>query len=151
MTPIIKERLRAAVFKVKILTVGKSREIWLKEALEEYEKRLSRILKLEWSIAKDRPQLIDLAKNETALIALDLQGELLSSEDFSQKFTLALIEKGARLTFIIGDADGLPDELLNRSFWRWSLSPLTFTHQMVRLILIEQIYRALEIEKKSGY
>lgn len=139
------------MFKVKILTVGKSKEIWLKEALQEYEKRLSNTLKFEWLIAKDRPQLIDWAKSETALIALDLKGELLSSEAFSQKFTRALTEKGGRLAFLIGDADGVPDELLNKCFWKWSLSPLTFTHQMVRLLLVEQIYRALEIEKKSGY
>jgi 23S rRNA (pseudouridine1915-N3)-methyltransferase len=139
------------VFKVKVITVGKSKEIWLKEALQEYEKRLSSTLTFEWLIAKDRMQLIDWAKNETALIALDLKGELLSSEVFSQKLLRSLVEKGGRLSFLIGDADGIPQELLNKCFWKWCLSPLTFTHQMARLLLVEQIYRALEIEKKSGY
>jgi len=58
---------------------------------------------------------------------------------------------GARLNILIGGSDGIPKHLLNKSVWNWSLSPLTFTHQMTRLILLEQLYRAFEIEMGSEY
>ncbi|HSX26048.1 MAG TPA: 23S rRNA (pseudouridine(1915)-N(3))-methyltransferase RlmH [Chlamydiales bacterium] len=132
------------MFKVKVLTIGRSKESWLAEALAEYEKRLQGKLQLEWHFAKNNPQLITWARQEPSLIALDPKGELLTSEQFSQK-----IVKNSRLHFLIGGAEGIPAEIPTPI--KWSLSPLTFTHQMTRLILLEQLYRALEIEKGSAY
>jgi len=129
--------------------MGRCRETWLQCALAEYEKRLQATLQIEWLIAKNNAQLIDWAREEPFLIALDPKGDLLESEKLSRKLHSLLREKGSRLQFIIGGAEGIPPEI--ECHWRWSLSPLTFTHQMVRLLLAEQLYRALDIEKGSGY
>lgn len=136
------------MFKVKVLTVGKTRESWLTEAIAEYEKRLHGKLSIEWAIAKDDAQLIQWSELEPQLILLTPDGTLFTSEEFSRKIMALFIQNGSRLVFVIGGADGIPANLKGL---RMSLSPLTFTHQMTRLILIEQIYRALEIERGSKY
>ncbi|HAB98916.1 MAG TPA: 50S rRNA methyltransferase [Parachlamydiales bacterium] len=135
------------MIKATIHTIGKSKETWLNDALSEYEKRLQGRVQIKWSLVSDDPELIKQTALEPYLIALDVQGSLLSSETLSQK----LVQAGSRLAFVIGGASGLPPEILAKAKWRWSLSPLTFTHQMTRLILLEQLYRAYEIERKSPY
>lgn len=139
------------MLKVKVLTIGRCKETWLFAALSEYEKRLEGKLSFEWKLAKSDVQLIEWAIAEPFLILLDPNGELLSSEKFSQKLAHLFAIHGARLTFLIGGADGIPACLFQRPHYRWSLSPLTFTHQAARLLLVEQIYRALEIAKGSKY
>lgn len=134
------------MFKVKVLTIGKSKEKWLLEALSEYEKRLKGKLLIDWIFIKTDRELIDCSKNEP-YIALDPHGEMLSSEEWSEK----MVGLGLKLQFIIGGPDGLPEAILKRAKWIWSLSPLTFTHQMTRLILLEQLYRAMEIGRGSPY
>ncbi len=135
------------MFKVKIIAVGRTKETWLEQALSEYEKRLQGRLEIEWLLAKDDASLIALARKEPILIALDVKGEQLSSEGFCKKW----MRLGARSAFAIGGPDGLPADILKGARFRWSLSPLTFTNQMVRLILMEQLYRALEIVSGSPY
>lgn len=139
------------MFKVKILTVGKCKEAWLADALAEYAKRLQGKLSIEWLLAKNDLQLAAWASAEPHLIALDPKGELLTSEAFSARLAETLAEGGSRLAFAIGGPEGLPRQLLEKARRKWSLSPLTFTHQIARLILAEQLYRALEIEKGSQY
>ena len=139
------------MFKVKVLTIGKCKEEWLAAALSEYEKRLKGKALFEWAIAKNNVQLVEWADQEPDFIPLDPQGELLDSESFSRKLFRLFVEKGSRLCFIIGGAEGLPPPIRTRFPFRLSLSPLTFTHQITRLVFIEQIYRAFEIEKGSGY
>lgn len=134
------------MFKVKVLTIGKCKEKWLEAALGEYEKRLKGKLSIEWLLAKDNNQLIDWTL-DVSYIALHPGGELLTSERWSEK----MVKSGLRLTFVIGGAEGLPAPLLEKAQFQWSLSPLTFTHQITRLILIEQLYRALEIDRGSQY
>lgn len=138
------------MLKVKILSVGKTKEAWLEEAIQEYLKRLKSSVAFEFAWAKDDAQLIEIAQKEPAAIALDPKGRLLTSEEFSTFLDQKFIEGGARLTLIIGGAEGLPP-LLKSKLSLISLSPMTFTHQITRLILIEQIYRALEIQKGSRY
>ncbi len=134
------------MFKVKVLSVGKCKEEWLKTALFEYEKRLQGTLSVSWHFAKDDLELTDWALKEP-YIALNSNGILLRSEEWSEK-----MEKlGLKLRFVIGGPDGLPNIILEKARFVWSLSPLTFTHQMTRLILIEQLYRAIEIAKGSSY
>lgn len=135
------------MFKVKIFTVGKTRETWLQEALAEYEKRLSSLAEVQWILAKNSRELTLRLEEESSWIALDMRGELLDSPALSRK----LMKGSSRWNFAIGDADGFAPELLAQSTWKWSLSPLTFTHQMVRLLLLEQLYRAVEIDKGSSY
>jgi 23S rRNA (pseudouridine1915-N3)-methyltransferase len=138
------------MLKVKILLVGKTKESWLEEALAEYLKRLKNTVSIEWIWAKDDVHLLELARKELHSICLDPSGKTFTSEQFSSFLFQNWEKHGSRLTFVIGGPDGLPQELKNHSLLI-SLSPLTFTHQMTRLILIEQIYRAIEIYKGSNY
>lgn len=135
-----------SMIKVKIFTVGKCKEVWLQEALAEYEKRLSHKMEIEWILVKNDAELSDKLPRNTPYICLDVKGELVDSPTLAKK-----ISSHSRLHFVIGGPDGIDPELLSQSTWRLSLSPLTFTHQMVRLLLIEQLYRALEINAGSSY
>lgn len=105
------------MLKVKIYTVGRCKELWLAEALAEYEKRLKGRIELEWHLAKDDAQLLEWTRAEPKIIALDPRGEVFTSETFSSK----LIGLGSRISFAIGGAEGLPPTLIAKS--RWSLSP----------------------------
>ena len=134
------------MFKVKIYTIGKGREYWLQEALSEYEKRLSPNMEIEWILAKNDADLAQKLPLQTPWIALDVQGELVNSRALTKKLL-----QTSRLHFLIGGPNGIPSELLHKSSWKWSLSPLTFTHQIVRLLLLEQLYRAIEIDAGSAY
>ncbi|MBI3508279.1 MAG: 23S rRNA (pseudouridine(1915)-N(3))-methyltransferase RlmH [Chlamydiia bacterium] len=136
------------MLKAKILSQGRTKEQWLLEALAEYEKRLSAHLHIEWVLTD---ALEEACLKEKHLIALDVQGDLVSSEALSRKLASLWVQAGSRLSFVIGEAEGLSDNILRHAMWRWSLSRLTFTHQMTRLILVEQLYRALEIQKGSKY
>ncbi len=136
------------MFKVKVITIGKCKESWLNAALFEYEKRLKNKMKIEWVLVETNKELLEKASLEASFITLDLKGKLLSSEEFSRHlFSLF----GLKPTFIIGGAEGLDPKIIQKASFSWSLSPLTFTHQMVRLLLVEQLYRALEIEAGSSY
>ncbi|NGX46052.1 MAG: Ribosomal RNA large subunit methyltransferase H [Chlamydiae bacterium] len=104
---------------------------------------------MEWIHPKDDTQLIQLAAKEVRSVALDPNGTLRTSPDFSTWLIDAFEKRGCRLTLLIGGADGLPKELPVQE--KISLSPLTFTHQLTRLVLVEQIYRALEISRGSPY
>lgn len=139
------------MYRIKIITIGKIKEKWLAMALGEYEKRLSDDLFFEYVLAKDNEQLIKLCLKEKFFISLDKQGKELSSEKFA--FILFdLFEKNKlALTFTIGGAEGLPEEIVKQASFSISLSPMTFTHQIIRLILVEQIYRSFEIAKGSKY
>ncbi|HSX14077.1 MAG TPA: 23S rRNA (pseudouridine(1915)-N(3))-methyltransferase RlmH [Chlamydiales bacterium] len=133
------------MFKVKVITEGKIKEPWLIEALSMYEKRLKGKMEIEWVIVDD---LEEKVLKEPSFIALDIQGKSISSEQMSRSL---FNEWGSRPTFVIGGAVGLSQKVLHAAKYRISFSSLTFTHQMVRLILVEQLYRALEIEEGSSY
>lgn len=138
------------MLKLKIISIGKTKEDWLEQALAEYVKRLKPYLSIEWIWAKDNPHLIELVEKEPLAIALDPTGQHMTSEQFSSFLIQSWEKGGARLTFVIGGAEGLPIELKN-SLQLVSLSKMTFTHQMTRLILVEQIYRAMEINRGTQY
>ena len=139
------------MLKVKVIAMGKCKEEWLRMALAEYEKRLSPFLEIVWIQPKNDAELIDLLLLEQRYIALDPQGDLMQSIEFSSKLHKFFEKNGSRATFAIGGTDGFPPGAYQQSALRWSLSPLTFTHQLTRLVLVEQIYRALEIAKNSPY
>jgi len=157
--------------KINIRIVGrKSSEPWLEEGTNMYEKRL-RPSNVEVSTTwhKDNTALmkgIDMDRNKNhKVICLDPTGTQQTSEKFADRVYQWLDEGGSRLSFVIGGAEGLPAELKYASYSSSkkgnkkiedapiliSLSVLTFTHQFARLLLIEQIYRATEIKKGSGY
>ena len=140
------------MFNIKIITIGKIKEKWLKTALDDYEKRMKGKVSFEWILTKNDEQLIKkINENASGYICLDIKGKLLSSEEFSELIFDLFQKNKLTLTFIIGGALGLPAKIKEKSLCSLSFSPLTFTHQMTRLILTEQIYRAFEIIKGSNY
>ncbi len=142
---------RDLMYKLKIYSIGKTKENWLHDALREYEERLKSSLSIEWILAKDDEQLMQFLNKEMHFICLDPEGKEYTSEKFSSFLLQSLQDMNSRLTFVIGGSLGLPKALKQRAKSLLSLSKLTFTHQITRLILIEQIYRALEIEKGTPY
>ena|ERR1700722_8179603 len=139
------------MYRVKIFTIGRTKEAWLEEALKEYTLRLKNTLSIEWALAKDQDGLERLLEKENNLVCLDPQGKLLSSEHFSKWLLQCLADNKSRLSLVIGGAEGIPAHLKSRAKALISLSPLTFTHQLTRLILLEQLYRAFEIDRGSPY
>jgi 23S rRNA (pseudouridine1915-N3)-methyltransferase len=152
---------------VNIRIVGrKSSESWLEDGVQMYERRLQPSnVDVETIWHKDDAALIrgvemDYQKNHK-VVCLDPQGQSTASEAFAKKLYDWLEEGGSRLSFVIGGAEGLPSELKDAVVTSSkscaapltviSLSALTFTHQFARLLLMEQIYRATEIRKGSGY
>jgi 23S rRNA (pseudouridine1915-N3)-methyltransferase len=139
------------MYRIRILSIGKTKEEWLEKALAEYLKRLQAIAAIEFVWAKNDEQLLALAAKESHFLCLDACGQAMTSEHFSSFLIRKLESSGSRLAIIIGGAEGLPKELKHPRDRLVSLSPMTFTHQIVRLVLVEQIYRAFEIERGSKY
>ena len=144
---------------VKIRMVGRKNggEKWLETAYDTYETRLqSSNVNVETQYHKNADELItciaiDESKNHKVVL-LDPRGKLCTSETFSNNMYSWLEEGGSRLTFVIGGAEGLPQEIKQQQQRDMlSLGMMTFTHQFARLLLMEQIYRASEIKKGSGY
>ena len=143
---------------IRIIFVGRVKEEWLREQIEEYVKRLGRFTKIQIDEVKDEKILgndyekIKKAEGERILkllsedyvIALDANGKALDSPEFAKALKKSN-DENKRLTFVIGGALGLSDDVLKRCDLKLSLSKMTFTNQMVRLLLVEQIYRAFTI------
>lgn len=138
------------MYKIKILSIGKTKEAWLQLAIDEYLKRLQPVAAFEFVLAKNDEQLELLASKENAVICLDPQGRSFSSEEFSDYFLQKLEKSDSRMAIVIGGADGL-SEKFKKGRELVSLSRMTFTHQATRLIIVEQIYRAFEIARGTGY
>ncbi|MBS4165928.1 MULTISPECIES: 23S rRNA (pseudouridine(1915)-N(3))-methyltransferase RlmH [unclassified Neochlamydia] len=138
------------MLRLKIISIGKTKEEWLNDAIQEYVKRLSSILKFEFVEARNNEHLQELILKEKRVICLDAAGRLFDSEKFASFLQVQFIEGGSRLTLVIGGASGLPKKI-KLSYPCLSLSPLTMTHQIIRLVLIEQVYRAFEIAKGTPY
>ncbi len=139
------------MLKIKILTVGKNKETWLQEALDEYQKRLTSSCQLEWILAKNEFQLEELCSAQQKFIALDPHGKLFDTLQFSRYLFKKSEEWKGRFIFVIGGPDGLSERTKKNASFLWSLSPLTFTGQITRLLLLEQLYRVFEIDKGSRY
>lgn len=139
--------------RVTIYSVGKTKEAWLQTAIELYTTRLRSVVDIDCVWVRDDAALeAQVSRADSAgCIILDERGELCTSVEFTSRFFDALEAGGSRVTFFIGGADGLPPALKADTGRLLSLSRLTFTHQMARLLLIEQIYRATEIRRGSGY
>ena len=135
----------------RIITIGKTRKSWIKDGISIYKKRLPNLSILEIkssNIYKEANAIRSSTKDDELLIALSEEGESLDSLAFANR----LQKLGSqRLAFIIGGADGLSPEIKAISHFCFSLSPLTFTHEMAKLLLLEQLYRASTIAKGSPY
>ncbi|CDR33921.1 23S rRNA (pseudouridine(1915)-N(3))-methyltransferase RlmH [Criblamydia sequanensis] len=138
------------MLKIKILSIGKTKETWLEEALSLYFKRLESQVIIETEWLKNDDLLEKAVLKEKFAIALDSTGPSMKSEEFASFLKKGFEEGGSRIAFVIGGATGLPLCIKNK-YPLLSLSSLTLTHQMVRLLLVEQIYRSFEIWKGSGY
>lgn len=155
---------------IHVICVGKLKETYLKAAIEEYLKRLTRYCKLEIIEVPDE-KIPDNASNKEEIIikekeginilkhikdtmfviALDLQGKMLSSEELSIFIKNSAINGNSNLTFIIGGSLGLSNKVLNRSNLNLCFSKMTFPHQLMRVILLEQIYRSYRIINNEPY
>ena len=135
----------------RIIAIGKIRKPWIKNGISVYQKRLPglSITELRSSdINKEANAIHSAIKDEELLIALSEEGEGLNSLTFSTR----LQKLGSkRLVFIVGGADGLSPKIKTISHFCFSLSPLTFPHEIARLLLLEQLYRASTIAQGSPY
>ena len=145
---------------MKIICVGKIKESFYKEAVDEYLKRLSKYTKIELievndisngDILKKEAELIfKHIKEKDYVITLEIDGNKLSSIELSNKINDLLIEN-SNIVFIIGGSLGLDDSIKKRSNYSLSFSKLTFPHQLFRVILLEQIYRSFKIINNETY
>ena len=154
---------------INIVCIGKIKEHYLKSAIEEYSKRLSKYCKLNIlelpdekipdklnnSLAleiksKESNNILNHLKKDSYLIALDLTGTEYSSEDFSKNIEKISMENSS-ITFVIGGSLGMTDSLLNICNKKICFSKMTFPHQLIRLFLLEQIFRAFKISNGETY
>ena len=156
--------------KIKIFAIGHLKEAYLKQGINEYLERLKPYTQIEIievndesvvnnpnpkeiEIAKDKEgqKIIKLLKNDEYLIGLDLVNKQPTSEEFAKYLEDKFVLGGANISFAIGGSYGLSEELKKRCNDRIGLSNMTFLHQMTRLILLEQIYRAFKINRNEVY
>ena len=137
--------------RLRILAVGKVRRGWIQDGIDLYRKRLPglSIVELRDSTPEKESEAIRAARRpDERLVVLMEQGETLASVPFARKLEQISSE---RIAFVIGGADGLTDDLKSEAHWRLSLSPMTFPHELARLMLIEQLFRAQAILQGSPY
>ena len=156
--------------KIKIVTVGKLKEKYLKDGIAEYSKRISRFATVEMIELADEKTPDRASDSENAkilcvegnrilskigerefVVVLAIEGKTLSSEEFSKQLEQASINGSSTLTFVIGGSLGLSKEVKKRANLSVSFGRLTLPHQLMRLVLIEQIYRAFTIQQGSPY
>lgn len=154
---------------ISIICIGKIKEKYLKEGIEEYSKRLSKYCKLNITQLPDEkipdklyPKLeqeikekecnniINHIKKDSYIIALDLKGEEFSSIEFSNQLKNISMEN-SHITFIIGGSLGLTDDLLKMCHLKVCFSKMTFPHQLIRVFLLEQTFRAFKIQNGETY
>lgn len=136
---------------VRIVCVGTLREAYLRDAVKEYEKRLSAYCKLTTVELKDDQKLSQALDDKSYKIALCVEGKMMPSPDFAKLIEAGSIKGQGNITLVIGGADGLPEEVKSLCAYRLSFSPMTFPHQLMRVILLEQLYRALNISNGGKY
>lgn len=134
---------------LNIIQVGKTKDSFVKEAENEYMKRLGPYAKITVRTVFDDEKIMSGLDRDTYIISLVIKGKQLSSAAFANHLKKIGINK--HITFVIGGPHGLPDEVMQASDMLLSFSSMTFTHQMIRMILLEQIYRACTIIEGKKY
>lgn len=156
--------------RITCITVGKIKEKYFTMAIEEYAKRLSRYCKLEIveladektpdnaSVLteeqikqKEGERILKVIKEDAYVIALAIEGKQLDSVELSEKLSKLGVDGNSHITFLIGGSLGLSKEVLARADYKLSFSRLTFPHQLMRVVLLEQIYRAYRIMNREPY
>lgn len=150
---------------ISIIAVGKLKEKAYKDLVDEYVKRLSAYTKLEIIEVADETNQLEEAKvkklegerilkairKDSFTVLLDLRGRMLNSKELSLKIQEINTYHSSNITFIIGGSLGVSDEVFSRVDYKWKLSDLTFPHNLVRVILLEQIYRSYKIMNNEPY
>ena len=154
---------------IKIIGIGKIKDKSIQSLVEEYKKRISGYTKIEILEVKDEAirsaslkevqkiltkegeRALSLVKEKDYVILLDLHGKMMDSETLALKLDEIMTYQASDITFIIGGSLGVSDALKQRADLRWKLSDLTFTHQMTRVLVLEQIYRAYTINHHETY
>lgn len=156
--------------KITICCVGKIKEKFHSQAIEEYSKRLSKYCKLEIKEAADEKtpdsasdtvnrmikekegdRLLSFIKDDSYVIALAIDGKMLDSVELSEKIDNLMLSGKSDIVFVIGGSLGLDKRVLDRADYKLSFSKMTFPHQLMRVILLEQIYRSFRIMKNEPY
>lgn len=153
--------------KVHLWSIGKNHEPHVKLGVEDFTNRISKYFKVEWNIIgtpknagllsetdlkkKEAETILNLLTKDDYLVALDERGKQMSSEALAGFIQQRANESIKRVVFLIGGAYGIDEAVLKRADYKWSLSQLVFPHQLVRLILAEQIYRACTILRNEKY
>ncbi len=156
--------------KITILSVGNIKEKYLIDAIDEYSKRLSKFTKLnhitlpdlaisdnpserDIEIIKNKEgnKIIESIPNDSYIIALDLNGKMISSEELASKIDDIFTYNSSHITFIIGGSLGLSNEVISKANYRLCISKMTFPHKLCKVILLEQIYRAFKINNNETY
>lgn len=153
--------------KLQFWTVGKNHEPYVKEGIELFTKRISSYYTVEWNILSSPKHAANLSETdlkkkegeiitghlqkEDYLVLLDENGRQLSSEELAAFIQTRANESTKNIVFLIGGAFGVSDAVKKRANTQWSLSKLVFPHQLVRLILAEQVYRACSINRNEKY
>lgn len=153
---------------VKLIVIGKLKEKYLRDGCDEYIKRLSKfcnlkIVELDEYKLPDKPSqkdidnaLLNESKNilkhcEGYVISMCIEGTQISSESLAEKFESITLNGYGTITFIIGSSFGLDNSIKSKSDFKLSMSKMTFTHQIARMLLLEQIYRAFQINTNGKY
>ncbi|MDD3569559.1 MAG: 23S rRNA (pseudouridine(1915)-N(3))-methyltransferase RlmH [Lachnospiraceae bacterium] len=156
--------------KISVICVGRLKEKYWTDAVAEYTKRLSKYVKLEitelpdekapesMSAAqeeqvktKEGQRILKAIKEDAFVITLEVQGKQISSEELAQLVDTKATGGVSHIAFVIGGSLGLSDEVISRAGYHLSFSKMTFPHQMMRVVLLEQIYRAVKINKNEPY
>lgn len=153
--------------KIQLLSIGKDHEPYVKPGVEDFTRRISRYYPVEWSLIptpknaatlaqpdlkkKEAEIILGLLAKDDFLIALDERGKQMTSEGLATFIQTRANDSTKKLVFLIGGVYGLDESILKRADYRWSLSQLTLPHQLVRLLLAEQLYRACTILRNEKY
>ena len=141
---------------IKIICVGKVKEKYLRDMIDDYTKRISKYHKIEIieltdsNINKEKAELLRVMNTKDYNIVMDIDGNNLSSREFAEKIDKTFLIN-SNITFVIGGSDGVSPEIKELANYRLSFSKLTFPHQLFRGILLEQIYRAFKILNNESY
>lgn len=141
---------------IKVICVGKVKEKYLRDGLDDYVKRIGKYHKisimevLDSNINEERDRILRYIGDRDYVITLEIDGKEMSSLDFADKIDKTFITNG-NITFVIGGSDGLHNDIKDRSDFALSFSRFTFPHQLFRIILLEQIYRCFKILNNETY
>lgn len=148
---------------IKIICVGKIKEEYLRSAIKEYEKRLSKYTKLEIIecsdygnldissiLEREKEEIIKYIQDKDYLITLEIEGKELDSVSFSEKIEQIFLTH-SNITFIIGGSYGIHEDIKKKSHLHLSFSKMTFPHQLFRVLVLEQIYRSFKIMNHESY